>query len=232
MKKQIALLLLFVPSLLFAAALSQKYKDWAASPQAYFMTKEERAQWSGVVTDADAEKFIAQFVASRGADFAEQVADRATNADKYLTIGKTRPASQTLRGKVIVLLGPPSALKNELKKGRVDRASTAGGYMSAAGDSGSGLGSPGGGGGGASVGEVVAVAQQSGMSEHKSYVEYTITYAGDKLPAGYANGVTITLQADPGTGEDWAPDRAAQAKLDQLFDAVVAARATPAKPAQ
>src|SRR5258706_8849742 len=116
------LVVLFAPTFLFA--LSQKYKDWANSPQAYFMTKAERAQWAGVVTDADAEKFVAQFVASRGAGFAEQVADRATNADKYLTIGKTKPASQTLRGKVIVLLGPPSAVKTENKRGRTDRSST------------------------------------------------------------------------------------------------------------
>ena len=118
-----------------------------------------------------------------------------------------------------------------MKKGRVDRSGTAGGYMAAGSDAGSGLGGTTGGGGGTSVGEMIAVANQSGMSEKRSYVEYSITYAGDKLPPAYATGVTITIQADPTTGEDWAPDRASQAKLDELFAAVAEARATP-KPAQ
>ena len=64
--KRIPLLLLFVPSLLFAAALSQKYKDWAASPQAYFMTKAEHEQWAAIKTDEEAEQFVNRFLASRG----------------------------------------------------------------------------------------------------------------------------------------------------------------------
>jgi len=188
------------------------------------MTKGERTQWAGLVTDADAQKFIDDFVASRGSGFADEVADRAKNADKYLTIGKTKPASQTLRGKVIVLLGPPSTIKNEVKKGSVSRSGTAGGYMAASGDSGTGLGGTTGGGGGTSVGEMIAVANQSAMTEKQSYIEYTITYAGDKLPPAYARGVTIIIRADPRTGEDWVPDRKAQADLDELFSAVVVTR--------
>jgi hypothetical protein len=65
--KRIPLLLLFVPSLLFAAALSQKYKDWAASPQAYFMTMAEHEQWAAIKTDEEAEQFVNRFLASRGA---------------------------------------------------------------------------------------------------------------------------------------------------------------------
>src|SRR5438128_7916352 len=150
--RTITVALLFLPSLLFG--LSQKHKDWAASPQAYFMTKAEHVRWASIVNDADADQFIADFVARRGTGFAEEVSDRVTNADKYLTIGKTKPASQTLRGKVIVLLGPPSTIKNEMKKGRVDRSGTAGGYMAAGSDAGSGLGGTTGGGGGTSVGEM------------------------------------------------------------------------------
>ena len=74
---------------------------------------------------------------------------------------------------------------------------------------------------------MVAVSQQSGMSGKQNYVEYTITYAGENLPPAYAKGVTIKVQADPGTGEDWAPDRNAQAKLDELFAAVAEARVAP-----
>jgi hypothetical protein len=217
---KLALLALLVPTFVFA--LSPKYKQWASSPQAYFMTKAERAQWNSIVTDADAEKFINNFVASRGEGFADLVADRAANADKYLTIGKT-PASQTLRGKVIVLLGPPSAIKTENKKGRVDRSAPVGGLS--VGDSGRG-----GGGQGISVGDMMQAADQSGMSGKRSYVEYTLTYAGEGLPAAYAKGMTIKIDVDPQTGEDWAPDAAAQKQLDQLLEAVNTARAT-AKPA-
>ena len=219
---KLALLALLVPTFVFA--LSPKYKQWAASPQAYFMTKAERAQWNAIVTDADAEKFINDFVASRGAGFADLVTDRATNADKYLTIGK-KPGSQTLRGKLIVLLGPPTAIKNETKKGRVDRSAPVGGY-----DMGGGTGGNGGG-QGVSVGEMMQAADQSGMSGKRGYIEYTITFAGDALPPAYAKGVTIKIDVDPQTGEDWAPDSAAQKDLDQLFEAVNVGRVlNPPKP--
>jgi GWxTD domain-containing protein len=224
-----ALALLFAPTFLFA--LSQKYKDWAASPQAYFMTKAERAQWASVVTDDDAEKFVANYVASRGPGFADQVADRVTNADKYLTIGKTKPASQTLRGKVIVLLGPPSAVKTENKKGRTDRYAPVGGY---GGDSGSpGAGGGGMGGQGVSVGDMMSAAQQTNMGGKQSYVEYTISYSGETLPPAYSKGVTIKIQVDPTTGDDWVTDRKAHTDLDELFSAViVTGLRAAAKPAQ
>ena len=218
--RTLLLLALFVPTTALFA-LSAKYKEWASSPQAYFMTKAERLQWAGIVTDADAEKFVAEFLAKRGPGFAEQVADRAQNADKYLTIGKTKPASQTLRGKVIVLLGPPSAIKNETKKGRVDRSGTPNMAMDVtASDS------------GPQVGDMIQVAQQSGMSGKQQYVEYTLTYSGENLPPVYAKGVTIKVQVDPSTGDDWTPDRHSQAQLDDLFEAAAQARIAATKPAQ
>ncbi len=218
----LALLALFAHA---AFAGLVKYKDWPSSPQAYFMTKAERAQWAAIKTDDEAEKFVNDFLAKRGAGFAEEVADRATNADKYLTIGKSRPASKTLRGKVIVLLGPPSGIKTETKKGRVDRSSTVGGYMAAIGSDATANG-----GGGTSVGEMIQVADQSGMSGHRSYVEYSITYSGDKLPPAYAKGITITVQADPVSGDDWAPDYRSEKQLNELFEAVAEARIAAAKP--
>jgi len=224
--RTLSLVLLFLPSLLFA--LSPKYKEWAASPQAYFMTKAERAQWAAIVTDADAEKFVNDYLASRGPGFADQVADRVANADKYLTIGK-KPASQTLRGKLIVLLGPPTAIKTETKKGRVDRSAPVGGYGGSSDVSGGGFG---GSGQGATVGDMMQAAQQSDMSGKRTYIEYTMTYAGENLPPAYAKGVTLKVDADPQTGEDWVTDRKAQNDLEQLFEAVAAARAAAAKPAQ
>ena len=45
---------------LSAAALAQfsKYKDWDKTPEAYFLTPAERAEWKKVTSDADAETFI------------------------------------------------------------------------------------------------------------------------------------------------------------------------------
>lgn len=73
------------------------------------MTRAERDQWAKVDTDADAEKFIAEFLARRPDNFQKEVAERANNADKYLTVAKT-PGSKSLRGKVVILLGPPTAI--------------------------------------------------------------------------------------------------------------------------
>ena len=73
------------------------------------MTKEERQQWQALASEADAEKFVTGFLAKREPGFAAEIAKRAQQADKYLTIAD-RPGSQTLRGKVVVLFGPPSGL--------------------------------------------------------------------------------------------------------------------------
>lgn len=43
-----------------------KYKDWDKTPEAYFLTPAERAEWKKVSTDEDAEKFIGLYFAKRG----------------------------------------------------------------------------------------------------------------------------------------------------------------------
>jgi hypothetical protein len=44
-----------------ACALAElaKYKDWDKSPEAYFLTPAERAEWKKIATDEEAQKFIA-----------------------------------------------------------------------------------------------------------------------------------------------------------------------------
>jgi hypothetical protein len=73
---------------LFAVALLagglSKYKGWDKSPQGYLMTAAERAQWtSSVKSDADAEKFVQDFLAKRGPNFPKEVEQAAAAADKY-----------------------------------------------------------------------------------------------------------------------------------------------------
>src|SRR4051794_34325532 len=113
MRKPLLLCVLTVTAVFASSAFARgglsKWKDWDQSPQGYFMTKAERADWANVKTDADAEKFVHDFLSKRPETFVKDVADRAAQADKYLTIGKL-PGSKTNRGKVVVLLGPPQGL--------------------------------------------------------------------------------------------------------------------------
>jgi hypothetical protein len=95
-------------ALLFAANLG-KYKEWAESPQGYFMTKGERAEWSKLTTEADAARFVDRFLSSRGPRFADEVAAAAKDADDHLTVAGKK-GSQTLRGKIVILLGRPASL--------------------------------------------------------------------------------------------------------------------------
>ncbi len=80
---------------------------WADSPQGYFMTKAERAEWSKLTTDAEAAQFVEKFLAGRGPAFAAEVAAKVKEADDNLSVDGRR-GSQTLRGKIVILLGRPS----------------------------------------------------------------------------------------------------------------------------
>jgi len=110
--------LAFAAALVAAATLAAdlgKYNDWASSPLAYFMTAGDRTAWAAVTNEAEAATFVKAFVAKRGRDFEERVADRAQAADEHFTIGK-KAGSKTLRGKLIIVLGPPAKLAiKELK---------------------------------------------------------------------------------------------------------------------
>lgn len=92
-----------------ASGLSKKYKNWDKSPDAYFLTSEEREQWKQVATDQEAEKFIAGYFERRGPDFRKMLDQRIAVADKYFSDGGAK-GSETLRGKVIIVFGPPSGI--------------------------------------------------------------------------------------------------------------------------
>lgn len=104
-------LLLVTGILLFSVSLFAdgpvKLKAWESSPQGYFMTKAEHQEWAAIRSDDEAQRFIDSFLAKRGPGFMAELASRVEQADKNLTIGKI-PGSKTLRGKLIILLGPPS----------------------------------------------------------------------------------------------------------------------------
>lgn len=112
MKKTTLLLVLALAAPLGAAGLS-KHKDWADSPEAYFLTKAEREAWAKVDGDAAAEKFIEGYRATRGKGFAAAIQSRIDFADKNFVAGKKK-GSQTLRGKVLVIFGPPARVDTQV----------------------------------------------------------------------------------------------------------------------
>jgi len=185
-------------ALLFATAVVRA-QDWGSSPQAYFMTKTERAQWAAIKGDANAQEFIERFLASRGPDFESEVATRAAIADKYLTLGKTA-GSKSIRGKVIILLGPPKAMSVADREVQGDPSQTTGAYMNATAD------------GGMSVTDVSDAARRAGMSG-KLLREYTFSYPD----------FAVTVEADTATGSDRVPDSKQAAALEKLFESAAEA---------
>jgi len=185
----------------------EKFKDWEKSPQAYFMTHSERQEWNAVKTPEEAQKFIDKFVASRGPNFAAEVADRAAKADKYFTIGKL-PGSQTLRGKKVILLGPPSnlAVADTLDNSAIhhDSPAMAGAYT----------------GGSASTVDEDTTGHEgaSSMGASKRMRNYHFTYAS--TPAG---PLDVTISADAISGKDMARSRDDSKRLAAVFEAAAQA---------
>jgi len=205
-------LLLAVVALLVAPALLarglDKYKDWDQSPQGYFMTKAERDQWQVVKTDDDAEKFVSAFLANRPPTFIQDVADRAAQADKYLTIGKL-PGSKTMRGKLVILLGPPQGLDvSTTTRTSTKRDNPT--LSDAISNVGSGADSGGKGGGTTGLGSSIGTASTSRL--------YHFTYSGDAAKKVDRNKIEVTVEAEPNTGKDRVPSREEAAELDLVFE--------------
>jgi GWxTD domain-containing protein len=203
---------------MFAADLG-KYSKWADSAQGYFLTREERKQWEGVANEAAAEKFVSEFVTRRAPDFATEVAKRVEMADKYLTLGN-RPGSQTLRGKVIVLFGPPSAMdvaKREKTTTKRDNPIMA--------DALSNAGSTG---GGRSSSDSASTLGGGSISTSTGIRSFTITFTGDSVVKTIDKpSVTFVIDADAATGKDEFPTRSAAKEADESFE--LAARASIVK---
>ena len=103
--------LLFLAGVAMAAvSLAQlsKYKDWAKSPEAYFLTPSEREEWAAVKSDEQAEKFIASYWAKRDPtpgttqnEFKDGVMRRIAAADEQF---KARRYALTTTSKSLALL--------------------------------------------------------------------------------------------------------------------------------
>jgi GWxTD domain-containing protein len=92
-----------------ALAELSKYKDWDRSAEAYFLTPAERTEWKALATDADAEKFIALYWAKRGGErFKQEISRRIAAADQQFKLARYKHGSDSVRGRLLVVLGPPS----------------------------------------------------------------------------------------------------------------------------
>jgi GWxTD domain-containing protein len=212
----LAVVVLGVPAL-FAASL-EKYKDWPTSPQGYFMTSAERAEWKATVkTDAEADEFIKKFLAKRDAGFVADVAARAAMADKHLSVSG-RAGSLTTRGKIVILLGPPSSFNVASRDVKGNISGTADMYSNV--NSG---GRGGGGTTGPSVGDMAMAANGRAMSSDM-LKDYTFVYSADKLPGKQSKDLSVVVEVKAGDGTDRVVDRKQAAMLEDLFEQVAAAR--------
>jgi GWxTD domain-containing protein len=206
-----ALLALALPA---AADGLVKYKEWADSPQAYFLSKAERAKWATIASDADAEKFIAEYQAARGKGFAAAIQSRIDAADK--TYANLRPkGARSAVGKTLILLGPPTSTErstaSEIKEKVDPTASDAVNQGGGGGRGGSGgvdnpttnTGSPG------------AGALRNMSAPEPVYVRWV--YKGAGVPQGVgAPDVTLEFLDEPGklTFKD-------KAQADAIFEKVI-----------
>lgn len=111
-------------SLLFAGLLAARERgagseDWASSPEAYFLTAEERAEWRKLDSRDSRHDFIERYWLKRDPtpgtarnEFREMVLARIKTADAQFKIEKT-PGSATARGLVFIVLGSPARVENQ-----------------------------------------------------------------------------------------------------------------------
>jgi GWxTD domain-containing protein len=198
------IILMAVP--LLAGGLD-KFKNWDQSPQGYLMTKAEKTQWAAIKTDEEAEKFVSAFVASRKPEFVDEVANRATQADKYLTVAKVQ-GSKSLRGKVIILLGPPSAMDvavTSREDSKRDNPLVANAMTNTGGYGVSGRSGDTGGGG-------------NTLSTTQGLRIYHFSYQGAAAKALDRNSIEINVEVDADTGKDRIASRSDAKDVEEIFE--------------
>jgi len=113
--KKVALILAGLAMASLALAQLSKYKEWAKSPEAYFLTPAEKQEWAAVKSDEEAEKFIALYWARRDPkpatvqnEFKDGVMRRVAAADEQFKSRRYPKGSESPRGRVFIVLGAPS----------------------------------------------------------------------------------------------------------------------------
>ena len=192
--------LLFIAALTVIADEQFSREQWEASPEACFMTQEERREWEIIRTDADARRFIHAFRARRGSDFPAEVQRRAAIVDERLALGEVK-ASATLRGKIVMLLGAPAELRVQhtptATVGNVNHplATRRGGH---AGD---------------------RPPQANMIGNGAGWVDYTFQYAPNPALGIAEDGWTVVIEANAASGKDRLKYRRDRKMLDAILDA-------------
>ncbi|HEY7574053.1 MAG TPA: GWxTD domain-containing protein, partial [Thermoanaerobaculia bacterium] len=164
-----------------AAAIGQlsTYKDWAKSPEAYFLTATEKQEWAKLASDAEAETFIADYWARRGGErFREAVTRRISAADQQFKLRRQR-GSESVRGRIFIILGNPTRVTESREGGEGPS-----GAPGAAGSTGAG-------------------SFDGGTGQGPGAVVQTWQYAKDKFDASWDVGeLQARINVDPGRGTD------------------------------
>jgi GWxTD domain-containing protein len=172
---------------------------WADSPEAYFLTREERREWDTLQSETDRQRFIETFRARRGADFVAEVQRRVVLVDENLALGEAK-ASTTLRGRIAILLGAPAEVRMKHKP----TATT--GNVGHPIDRRKG-------------GAVDGLARPNAIGNGAGWVEYIYRYDPNPnlgIPDG---GFTIAIEANAASGKDRLKSSRDRKKLDDLLDA-------------
>jgi hypothetical protein len=206
-----SLLLLAAP--LFARV--SEYKHFPQSPQGFYMTKAERSEWAKITNDDDAKTFIDAFRAKRSPELLKTAAERAAKADEYLTLGKTL-GSDSLRGKLIILLGPPAAMEVSTIGHEGHAELTQDAVLNAAGEA-----TPGGSANNLSENDVAKAIQSAGTT-YNTTDYYTFKYSAKNVP-GRDKDLTVMIVVDGNSGVDRLSDRKAAADLDEIFERIAQA---------
>ncbi|HEY0139802.1 MAG TPA: GWxTD domain-containing protein [Thermoanaerobaculia bacterium] len=110
----LAIALLIAAAATAAPALDGRYSEWGKGPAQYLMTRDEAARWKAVRSHAEAESFVALFWARRDPtpdtpqnELRDRFETLIRYADEKLAGPRGRKGSQTDRGRVLLLLGPP-----------------------------------------------------------------------------------------------------------------------------
>jgi GWxTD domain-containing protein len=205
LRKSLVLLATALLALPLLAAELGKYKDWGTSPASYFMTFDERAEWGRLQTEADAEAFVKKYTEARGGEkFTAELNKRIQVADKYLTIGKL-PGSQTTRGKIVIVLGPPKSMDVQVKQAKAARTGTSSMSMGAAGGDAR-----------MSADDMAEVSARENMGGENSFKIYTFTY----------ENLTVPVEVNASTGKDRIRDRDASAALERALQTAAKASIT------
>ena len=186
--------LLFIAGVAMASlSLAQlsKYKDWAKSPEAYFLSPSEREEWAQVKSDDEAEKFIASYWAKRDPtpatsqnEFKDGVMRRIAAADEQFKARRYAKGSESNRGRVFVVLGAPNRA-SQVRAAGVDAGATPD----------SGLGAP----ASPSVGGGARAGEPTGTTP------VTVTWVYDKdhfTPAWGVPEMRVRFNFDPMRGSD------------------------------